>query len=729
MEPPEFGTGGGVVRRLAAWFRTAGPARQASFVLVGYLAVSVAIYAAPILTELGSRYVGIGKGDAKLYVWSLAWLPWALTHGGSILETTRVFAPQGADLTWVTTLPAPALALWPITAAFSPIVSLNVLLLLAPALAGWATFLLCRAVTDRFWPAVAGGYLFGFSSYMVNQLHGHANLVMIWPVPLAAYLVVRRIRGTIRPRSFVAGLAGSLLFLFGSSTELFATATLFGVLAFAIALALGGAERGRVFAAGLLVAAGYAVVGVLLLPFLLPALGRAPAEALRPMVRASVDLFSFAIPRAHTFFGGERFAGVTARFTASLVEDGGYLGPALLLMLGVVAVTCWRRREAWGLLAFIAIAAVLSMGPVLHVLGEERGYLPGAALTRVPLIEHATPQRFTAYMALAVAVLAAWWLARGVRTRPWRWAVVGLGAISILPLVTMPPFHREQRIPEFIASGAFAEVLAPDEIVYVIPAAQGDELAWQVAADHRFRLAQGYLGPIPVPYRGLGGSRGLALDHPSRRMPALGDLARWFDVHEVGAVLVDAPAQPLFRVVLEAMGWEGGPVRDVWVYRRGPDAIVPGQPPLPFVQPFTVGAVAPPLVLPTLDGGEFRVADARGRPVVLVFVASWCFEGCADQVEGIRGVLAAGTDAEVVAVLVSDEPAAARAFLDAAGLTLPAVLDPDGVVYLGTGSAIVPTTVVIGADGVVRKVLVDPIEPAAYPRVIGNAVAASGVAG
>ena len=726
MEPPEFGTGRGVAARVATRFRAAGRAWQATFVLLGYLSVAVAIYAAPILTDLGTRYVGIGKGDAKLYAWSLAWLPYALTHGGSLLETTRVFAPQGADLTWVTTLPAPALALWPITALTSPIVALNALLLLAPALAGWATFLLCRAATDRFWPSVAGGYLFGYSSYMVNQLHGHANLVMIWPVPLAAYLVVRRVRGTIRRLPFVAGLAGSLLFLFGSSTELFATATLFGILAFAIALALAGAERARVFGAGLLVAAAYAIVGIVLLPFLLPALGRAPDDALRPMVRASVDLFSFAIPRAHTLLGGERFAGVTARFTASLVEDGGYLGPALLLMLVIVAVTCWRQRAAWGLLAFIGIAGVLAMGPVLHVLGEERGYLPGAALTRVPLIEHATPQRFTAYMALAVAVLAAWWLARGRRTLAVRWALVGLGAITLLPLVTMPPFHREQRIPDFIQSGAFRAVLEPDEIVYVIPAAQGDELVWQVAADHAFRLAQGYLGPIPVPYRGLGGSRGFALDHPSRRMPALGDLARWFDAHEVGAVLVDAPAQPLFRVVLEAMGWEGRPVRDVWVYRRGPDAIVPGQPPLPFVQPFTVGAVAPPLVLPTLDGGEVRLADARGRPVVLVFLASWCFEGCADQVEGIRGLLAAGTDADVVVVMVSDDPADARGFLDRAGLTVRAALDPDGVVYLGTGSAIVPTTVVIDGAGVVRKVLVDPIEPAAYPRVIANAVGAVG---
>ena len=312
------------------------------------------------LVHIGSRAVGVGKGDSKLYVWSLSWLPYALTHGLSPFFTTRVFAPGGADLTWVTTLPAPALVLWPVTALVGPLAAYNVLLLLAPALAGWATFLLCRQVTDRFWASVAGGYLVGFSTYMVGQLHGHANLVLLFPAPLAAYLVLRRLRGTIPPLGFVAALAATLLFLFGSSTELFATTTLFGVAAFVVALAL-FPERRRIFGVGLLVALAYAVVGLLLLPFLLDAFRNVPGAPLRPIDRASTDLLSFVLPRTSTLIGGARFRGVTSRFTASIVEDGGYLGAPLLLAIAAATVGGWRRRATWFLLAFSGVAAFVAL--------------------------------------------------------------------------------------------------------------------------------------------------------------------------------------------------------------------------------------------------------------------------------------------------------------------------------------------------------------------------------
>lgn len=206
-------------------------------------------------------------------------------------------------------------------------------------------------------------------------------------------------------------------------------------------------------------------------------------------------------------------------------------------------------------------------------------------------------------------------------------------------------------------------------------------------------------------------------------MPPLPDLARWFDVHEVDAVLVDEDARPMFRVVLEAMGWDGEVVRDVWVYRRGPKAILPGQSPLPFVQPFVVGEPAPPITMAGLDGDEVRLSDLRDRPTVLVFLASWCLNGCADQIAGLRNLLAEETAVEVVAVMMSDSPDDARGFLDRSGLSIRAALDPDGVVFLGTGSAIIPTTVVIDADGVVRRILVDPLSPDAYPRAIANILA------
>ena len=47
----------------------------------------------------------------------------------------------------------------------------------------------------------------------------------------------------------------------------------------------------------------------------------------------------------------------------------------------------------------------------------------------MPLLQHATPQRFPAYAALGLGVVAALWVARGRGRAAWvRWAVAGLAA-------------------------------------------------------------------------------------------------------------------------------------------------------------------------------------------------------------------------------------------------------------------------------------------------------------
>ena len=159
--------------------------------------------------------------------------------------TDRVFAPAGVSLTWTAVIRGPALVMWPITKAFGSLVSYNLLMLLAPALAAWAAYLVCNRLTHAFWPSVVGGYLFGFSTYMIGQQASHVNLVLMFPVPLAVYLVVRRLEGSLGLIAFWGWLFLTLLALFSISTELFATTALFGGIAFLLALAF-GTDRGAV---------------------------------------------------------------------------------------------------------------------------------------------------------------------------------------------------------------------------------------------------------------------------------------------------------------------------------------------------------------------------------------------------------------------------------------------------------------------------------------------------
>ena len=139
-------------------------------------------------------------------MWSLVHWKLVATEGVHPFLTHDIYAPEGFNLAWATVIPGPALLMVPLTATVGPVVAYNVLALAAPALAAFTAFLLCREVTRNGLAALAGGYLFGFSSYMLGQTLNHVNLALVFLLPLGALVAVRHARGDLI-RSPLRGLA------------------------------------------------------------------------------------------------------------------------------------------------------------------------------------------------------------------------------------------------------------------------------------------------------------------------------------------------------------------------------------------------------------------------------------------------------------------------------------------------------------------------------------------
>ena len=542
------------------------PAVRALGAFLAYASLSVWIWGRPVLAHLGSRYVTQGGPDPSFFQWALGWAPWAVAHGHNLLFSDRVFAPQGVDLTWVTISPGPALVMTPITWAFGTLVSLNVLTLLAPPLAAWGAFLVCMRLTRSFWSSFIGGFLFGFCTYITGQMN-HPNLALVFPIPLAAYLVIRRFEGSLGTRAYVTLLALTLLGLFSISTEVFASAALFAAIAWCITLIFAREDRRRVVKTLGLSALAYAiVVGCLLIPYVLPALRSAPTSSIHTPDHAYDDLLRFVLPRDPTVIGGASLRSIASRYTAASLGGGAYLGVALVVLLVAFGITERRRRGTWGLLAFILVSALLTMGPGLHVAGDRVSGLPTAVIWRLPLIKNAIPDRFPVYTDLAVAVAAALWLARARGPSAWsRWALAGIGAVMLIPGISTPPWHAQDRTPVFFEDDAYASVLQPDENVLIVPTRNGEEMAWQATAGFSFRMPEGYVGVIPTANRGSQLDRGLSSD--ARIVPSRTELGSWLDTNGVTAVVVDDLARPTFEAVLRSVGltpvYHGGGV-SVW---------------------------------------------------------------------------------------------------------------------------------------------------------------------
>jgi thiol-disulfide isomerase/thioredoxin len=119
----------------------------------------------------------------------------------------------------------------------------------------------------------------------------------------------------------------------------------------------------------------------------------------------------------------------------------------------------------------------------------------------------------------------------------------------------------------------------------------------------------------------------------------------------------------------------------------------------------TLGKDAAAFTLPLLGGGEFNLAEAKGKVVVLDFWATWCGP-CIKAVPALIETLSALPADRVVFLGVNQsEPAEqVQRFLEARGWKLTVALDAGQKVARQYGVEGIPHTVIVGPDGKVAWV-------------------------
>ena len=190
-----------------------------------YLGLSVLFFAIPVLPHFRRDLIGTGS-DPQLFVWSLGWWPHAVLDGHNPFVAHVLWTPNGSNLAWTTSIPGLALLLAPVTLAVGAVAAYNTAAILLPALAAWTAFRLCRHLTRSFWASVAGGFLFGFSSYLTAQELGHLHMTSVFLVPLAALALLRFLEGGLGGWGLVVRLGPLLALQLLFSTEVLFTLSL-----------------------------------------------------------------------------------------------------------------------------------------------------------------------------------------------------------------------------------------------------------------------------------------------------------------------------------------------------------------------------------------------------------------------------------------------------------------------------------------------------------------------
>ena len=190
--PADIPAGPGVPQLATGRSTAASPVARHLALLICYLAAGVAV-TWPRATYLTGRLPS--QRDSASYVWGFWWVARQVTHLANPWFTRYMAAPAGIDLGFHSLMPLPGLLMTPITLAFGPSASYNVMVILVPGLLCYAMYRAARLWLRSQPGAIAAGAFFGLSAMLAQEDWNHLNIAvgaLFLPLALEASVRLRR---------------------------------------------------------------------------------------------------------------------------------------------------------------------------------------------------------------------------------------------------------------------------------------------------------------------------------------------------------------------------------------------------------------------------------------------------------------------------------------------------------------------------------------------------------
>ena len=345
--------------------------------LAGYLVTGMAV-TWPRVTYLAGRLPSLR--DAGGYVWDFWWVARQVSHLSSPWSTRYLAAPVGAGLGYHTLMPLPGLLMTPVTLAFGPSLSYNLLSILCPGLLCYVMYRAARLWLPTQLGAIAAGGFFGLSAILTWRSWYELNLALgALFLPLALEAAVRLTRRPGRRQAIVMGVVMGAAILTDQES-----AVLAGIVA---GLVLVPWLARHPSAARLRAAALAAVTGLIVASPQLIVMFRQVSADRPPAGRPGLLDVNYVVSGAslqEMFSPSPRVADYGLTAVAQYYHHGPYsiviasFGVILTALALFGIVVSWRRRHARSLALLWAVCVVLSMGSVVWV--GSRFYVPLASV-------------------------------------------------------------------------------------------------------------------------------------------------------------------------------------------------------------------------------------------------------------------------------------------------------------------------------------------------------------
>jgi hypothetical protein len=333
-------------------------------VLAGFIGAGIAV-SWPRATYLAGRLPA--TRDAGSYVWGFWWVARQVEHFGNPWFTRYIAAPAGAQLGLHALMPLEGVLMMPVTVAFGPSASYNLLSVVMPGLLCYAMYRVARLWLPSQAGAIAAGAFFGLSSMLTWRSWYHLNLAAgVLFLPLALEAAVRLIRRPGWRRAVVLGLvAGGALLTDQEMAVLVLILTFVALLPWLLRRPVAAKLRSAALAAGvMLVVASPQIIAVI------QQTRSGGATSPPGDLAASYLAYAVQFPRMFEFsprvtdFG---LGGLGFIYNGPITDGIPTYGLVLSVLVVLGLLVAWRRRSAWLLALLWLGCAVLALGPVLRI--------------------------------------------------------------------------------------------------------------------------------------------------------------------------------------------------------------------------------------------------------------------------------------------------------------------------------------------------------------------------
>ncbi|HEX7120953.1 MAG TPA: hypothetical protein VF178_01195 [Gemmatimonadaceae bacterium] len=431
------------------------------------------------------------NGDTLLNEWTIAWVQHQVVRDPRNLFDANIFYPEKNTLAFSEHMFTQAILGLPLrVAGASPVLVFNLLLLAGFALTGWATCLVVYRVTGDWLAGVLSGTLLAFNAYALTHLPHlqSVHLEFLAPALLAFDRAVRR------PGVRVALLLAAMVILQALTSNYFMVALALALVA-AAAVRSGDlwANRQRAFGALLLAAA---IVGVALVPFILPYIEMRQAHGLKraldPQFSATWRDYLTTGSRLHFEWWSRQFWGVRAPLFPGFTA-------AILALVAVCTGAAWRHPFArmWTAVGILLCLASLGVhAPWYRWVYEHLTVFQGIR----------SPSRLGQFSVAAIAVLAGFglaWVRARWRGRRWLpvFAIAVILAANVEALRAPLGYVNAVEIPpvyDVLAEPRRAVVI---EFPFFAPLSFHRNSEYLLASTRHWRpLLNGYSGLVPASY-------------------------------------------------------------------------------------------------------------------------------------------------------------------------------------------------------------------------------------